>query len=335
MKAAWYDKQGAARDVLAIGEMEKPQPGAGEVRIRVAFSGVNPGDVKKREDAFGVGMPYARVIPHSDGSGTVDAVGDGVSREWIGRRVWCYGAQSYRPFGTAAEYTIVPLQQVTQLPEGVPLEQGACLGIPGITAHRAVHVAGSVEGRIVLVQGGAGAVGACAVQLARRAGARVIATCRAESDKEIASRAGADEVLLTGENLGKRIRALAPDGVHHIVEVAFAANIKTDTEVLAQGGSTATYATNAPMPEISVWQLVFVNARLFFVGSDDVPAEAKIEATHDINRALEAGWQGLDIAEIVPLDQIARAHELVEHATKPGRDRGDSIDYRGEERSQP
>jgi NADPH:quinone reductase len=319
MKAAWYEKQGAARDVLVVGEMDDPQPRTGEVRIRLAFSGVNPGDVKKREDAFGVGMPYPRVIPHSDGSGTVDAVGEGVPREWIGQRVWCYGAQSYRPFGTAADFTAIPLKQVVQLPEGVPLEQGACLGIPGITAHRAVHVAGSVKGKTVLVQGGAGAVGTCAVQLAHRAGARVIATCRSESDKEIASRAGADEVLLTGEKLGERIRALAPDGIHHIVEVAFAANIKTDTEVLAQGGSIATYATNTPMADTPVWQLVFVNARLFFVGSDDVPAEAKIEATHDIDKALEAGWQGLDIGEIVPLDQIAHAHELVEHPVKPGR----------------
>src|SRR5246127_1398393 len=319
MKAAWYEKQGAATDVLIVGEMNDPQPLAGEVRIRVAFSGVNPGDVKKREDAFGVGMPYPRDIPHSDGSGTVDAVGEGVSREWIGRRVWCYGAQSYRPFGTAAEFTAIPLKQVVQLPEGVPLEQGACLGIPGITARRAVHVAGSVKGKIVLVQGGAGAVGACAVQLAHQAGARVIATCRSESDKEIASRAGADEVLLIGDKLADRIRALVPDGVDHIVEVAFGANIKADTEVLAQAGSIATYATNTPMPETPVWQLVFVNARLFFVGSDDVPAEAKIEATRDINSALESGWQGLDIGEIVPLDEIARAHELVEHPVKSGR----------------
>lgn len=190
MKAAWYVKQGAARDVLVLGKMDDPQPGLGEVRIRIAFSGVNPGDVKKREDAFGVGMPYPRVIPHSDGSGTVSTVGDGVSREWVGRRVWCYGAQSYRPYGTAAEYTVVPLRQVVQLPANVPLEQGACLGIPGITAHRAVHVAGRVEGRTVLVQGGAGTVGVCAVQLAHRAGARTIATCRAERDKDIASWAG-------------------------------------------------------------------------------------------------------------------------------------------------
>jgi NADPH2:quinone reductase len=300
MKAAWYERQGAARNVLIVGQMDDPHPGSGEVRVRVAFSGVNPGDVKKREDAFGVGMAYPRVIPHSDGAGTVDAVGEGVSRDWIGRRVWCYGAQSYRPFGTAAQYTVVPLKQAVPLPEGVPLEQGACLGIPGITAHRAVHVAGPVDERTVLVQGGAGAVGACAVQFARRAGARVIATCRAESEKQIALRAGASEVFLTSENLVERIRVVAPDGVQHIVEVAFGANIKVDTEVLAQGGSIATYATNAPMPEIPVWQLVFVNARLFFVGSDDVPAEAKIDATRAINQAFEAGWQGLDIAEIVP-----------------------------------
>ena len=319
MKAAWYEKQGAARDVLVVGTTDDPLPGRDEVRIRIAFSGVNPGDVKKREDAFGIGMPYRRVIPHSDGSGTVDAVGERVAREWVGRRVWCYGAQSYRPFGTAAQYTVVPLKQVVPLPEGVPLEQGACLGIPGITAHRVVHVSGSVAGRTVLVQGGAGSVGACAVQLSHQAGARVIATCRAESDKEIASRAGADEVLLTTGNLVQRIRALAPDGVDHIVEVAFGANIKTDTAVLAQGGSVATYATDTPMPETPFWQLAFVNAGLFFVGSDDVPAEAKIEATHDINRALEAGWKGLDIAETVPLDQIAHAHELVEHPRKPGR----------------
>jgi NADPH:quinone reductase len=130
MKAAWYERQGAAGDVLVLGELEDAQPRAGEVRIRVAFSGVNPGDIKKSEDSFHVGMPYPRVIPHSDSSGIVDEVGEGVPREWIGRRVWCYGAQSYRPFGTAAEYTVVRSQQVVQILDNVPLEQGACLGIP-------------------------------------------------------------------------------------------------------------------------------------------------------------------------------------------------------------
>jgi NADPH:quinone reductase len=319
MKAAWYEKQGPAQDVLHVGEMDDPQPAEGEVRIRVAASGVNPGDVKKREDAFGIGMAYPRVIPHSDGAGTVDRVGPGVSPEWVGRRVWCYGAQSYRPFGTAAEYVVLPSRQAVPLPDGVPMEQGACLGIPGITAHRAVYIGGSVEGRTVLVQGGAGAVGACAVQLAHRAGARVIATCRSEGDRDIAFRAGADEVLLADDTLTERIRAFAPNGIDHIVEVAFAGNVATDIEVLAQDGSIATYATNAPKSEIPVWQLVFKNARMFFIGSDDFPAEAKLEATRAINQALEAGWEGLTIAERFSLDDIARAHEFVEHPKKSGR----------------
>src|SRR5712692_8639347 len=162
MRAAWYEKQGPARGVLVVGEMPDPVPGAGEVRIRIAASGINPGDIKKRQDSFGYGMPYSRVIPHGDGAGQVDQVGDGVSPEWVGRRVWCYGAQSYRPFGTAAEFAVVPAAQAVPLPANVTVEQGACLGIPGITAHRAVHVAGSVSGRTVLVQGAAGSVGSCA-----------------------------------------------------------------------------------------------------------------------------------------------------------------------------
>lgn len=319
MKAAWYEKQGAARDVLTVGETDTPQPLAGEVRIRIAASGINPGDVKKRQDAFGYGMPYSRIIPHSDGAGTIDAVGDGVSSEWIGQRVWCYGAQTYRPFGTAAEFTVVPVAQAVPLPPDVSFEQGACLGIPGITAHRAVHVAGSVEGRTVLVQGGAGSVGACAVALACRAGARVIATCRSESDLEIAARAGAELVLLADETLAARIRKVAPNGVDHIVEVAFGANISTDTELLAQGGSIATYASDVFKPEIPYWPLVFSNASMFFIGSDDVPMAAKIEAAGAINQALEEGWQGLAIGAEFPLNEIAAAHEFVERPAKPGR----------------
>src|SRR3982751_4959687 len=210
MRAAWYETQGTARDVLVVGEMPDPEPGPAEVRIRVAASGINPGDVKKRQDAFGYGMPYPRVIPHSDGAGTIDRVGDGVPASRVGERVWCYGAQSYRPFGTAAEYVVVPSGQAVPLPDGVPFEQGACLGIPGITAHRAVHVAGPVPGRTVLVQGGAGAVGVCAVQLAHHAGGTVIATVRSASDESTARRAGADEVVRAGEGLIERVRALAP-----------------------------------------------------------------------------------------------------------------------------
>ena len=319
MKAAWYEKQGAAREVLEVGEMPDPIPAAGQVRIRIAASGINPGDIKKRQDAFGYGMTYPRVIPHSDGAGRVDQLGSGVSSEWMGRSVWCYGAQSYRPFGTAAEFTVLPLGHIAPLPEKVSMEQGACLGIPGITAHRAVHVGGPISGRTVMVQGAAGAVGLCAVALARHAAAHVIGTVRSAPDQSTAVKAGAHDVVLSDSQLVERVRALAPAGLDHIVEVAFGANIEADVELLKQGGSIASYATDNAAPKIPFWQMVFKNIRVFFLGSDDFPTEAKVDAARDLNAALEAGWSGFEIAERVPLPDIARAHELVEHPVRPGR----------------
>ncbi len=271
MRAAWYEKQGPAREVLTFGEMPDPSPGAGEVRIRIVASGINPGDIKKRQDSFGYGMPYPRVIPHSDGAGQVDQVGDGVSPEWVGRRVWCYGAQSYRPFGTAAEFTVIPLDHVAPLPENVSPDQGACLGIPGITAHRAVHVGGAVGDRTVLVQGAGGAVGMCAVQLARRAGARVIGTVRSSTDEPAARAAGAHEVIVNDQSLAKRVKALAAEGVDHIVEVAFGANIDADVEMLKMGGSIAAYATDSATPKIPFWSMVFKNIRRVLPGERRFP----------------------------------------------------------------
>jgi NADPH2:quinone reductase len=323
MKAAWYEKQGRARDVLVVGEMPDSEPGAGEVRIRVAASGINPGDVKKRQDTFDYGMPYPRIIPHSDGAGTIDRVGAGVSAGRVGERVWCYGAQSYRPLGTAAEYVIVPSAQAVSLPEGVAFEQGACLGIPGITAHRTVHVGGPVAGRSVLVQGGAGSVGMCAVQLAQRAGARVVATVRSGEHEALASRAGAHQVIQTrgvaADEVIRHIRTVAPEGVAHIVEVAFDANIAIDAAVLAQGGSVAAYATGNAAPTVPFWPLVFNNIRVFFLGSDDFSAEAKIAATRDLNAALEAKWPGFENIQKFPLSAIAEAHEAIENRKAAGR----------------
>jgi NADPH2:quinone reductase len=319
MKAAWYEKQGPAREVLQVGEMPDPTPSAGEVRIRIVASGINPGDTKKRGDAFGVGMPYPRVIPHSDGAGRIDQIGPGVGAEWMGRNVWCYGAQSYRAFGTAAEFTVVPVDHVAPLPARVSMEQGACLGIPGITGHRAVHVGGDVRGRTVLVQGAAGSVGLCAVALARHAGARVIGTVRSESDELTARNAGAQEVIVSSSDLVSRVKALAPEGVDHIVEVAFGANVDADVEMLKNDGSIATYATDNATPKIPFWQMVFKNIRVYFLGSDDFPREAKMQAARDINSALQAGWTGFEIGERIPLGEIAHAHELVDHPTRRGR----------------
>lgn len=319
MRAAWYEKQGPAREVLMLGEMPDPHPAVGEVRIRIGASGINPGDIKKRQDSFGYGMPYPRVIPHSDGAGQVDEIGEGVSSEWIGRPVWCYRAQSYRPFGTAAEFTVVPADQVAPLPGNLSMDQGACLGIPGITAHRAVHVAGAVNARTVLVQGAAGSVGLCVVRLARQAGAQVIGTVRSPSDVATAREAGAHEVVLSDRELVARVRSLAPDGIDHIVEVAFGANIENDIELLKMGGSIATYATDNATPKIPFWQMVFKNIRVFFLGSDDFPRDAKMLAAQDLNRALEAGWAGFEIGERIPLSDIVRAHELAERPVRRGR----------------
>jgi NADPH2:quinone reductase len=319
MRAAWYEKQGPARDVLKIGEMADPTAGPGEVRIRISASGINPGDTKKRGDTFGVGMPYPRVIPHSDGAGRIDQIGPGVSSEWIGRNVWCYGAQSYRAFGTAAEFTVVPADHVAPLPAKVSMEQGACLGIPGITSHRAIHVGGDLRGRTVFVQGAAGSVGICAVALARHAGARVIGSVRSDADLPTARNAGARDVIVSGSELVSRVKALARDGVDHIVEVAFGANVEADVELLKNDGSIASYATDNASPKIPFWQMVFKNIRVYFLGSDDFPREAKMQATRDINSALEAGWPGFEIAERLPLAEIARAHELVDHPVRSGR----------------
>jgi NADPH2:quinone reductase len=323
MRAAWYDRQGSAADVLVVGEMPAPEPGPGEVRIRVAASGINPGDVKKRHDTFGVGMPYPRVIPHSDGAGVIDQVGEGIAASRLGERVWCFGAQSYRPFGTAAEFVVVPAQQAVPLPDGVSFEQGACLGIPGITAHRAVHIAGPVEGRVVLVQGGAGAVGQCAVALASRAGALVIATVRSERDRGVAQRAGAHHVLDTSsvgaDAIIELVRGVAPDGVDHVVEVAFDQNVWIDELLLRLGGSIAAYATGDPTPAVPFWPLLFKNARLFLLGSDDFPTEAKLAAARGLNEAMEGGWSGFEVGARFPLESIAEAHQAVEGDKLRGR----------------
>jgi len=323
MKAAWYERQGPASEVLVVGEMEAPKPAAGEVRIRISASGVNPGDVKKRQDTFGVGLPYPRIVPHSDGAGVIEEVGAGVSKLRVGERVWCFGAQSYRAFGTAAEYCVVPTEQAVRLPDSVSFVQGACLGIPGLTAHRAVHIAGPLREKVVLVQGGAGAVGQCAVAVARHAGAVVIASVRSARDASAAQRAGAHHVVpteaLSADAIIGRILSIAPEGIDHIVEVAFDANIEADERLLKPGGAIATYATGRATPTIPFWRLAFKNVALYFLGSDDFPAEAKKEAARSLNAVLEAGWPGYEIQRTFPLEAIASAHELVEERAGSGR----------------
>src|SRR5437764_4179149 len=304
MRAAWYERPGPAADVLEVGEMAAPQPSPGEVRVRVALSGVNPGDTKKRSDWLGYGMPFPRIVPHSDGSGVIDAVGQGVDRSRIGQRVWVYGAQSYSAFGTAAELTVVPAEQAVQLPSEVSGEIGACLGIPGITAHRAIFGDGTVAGKTILVQGVLGAVGSVAAQLGRWGGATVIGTVVRESDLDQID-AVELAVALNQAQPAEAIRAYAPEGVHRIIEVAFSDNADLDAAVAAPDGVIAAYAPRRDRPDSAFWPMLFANLTIRLLGSDDFPEAAKRQAAADLTTAAREGALRVATGDPLPLNHIA------------------------------
>ena len=318
MRAAWYEQRGPAREVLVVGEMPQPAPGEGEVRIRLAFSGINPGDVKKRSGWQGSPMPYPRVVPHSDGAGFIDAVGPGVPAARVGQAVWCYGAQSYRAFGTAAEYVVVPAALAVPLPDDAGsrldlLEQAACLGIAGITGYRAVFAGGPVAGLDVLVWGAASGVGAVALQMAHRAGARVLAVVRrAEQLPSVRAMGAAEAWVADDPALVEQIRLAAPAGVHRIAEVDFAAHIDVDAAVIATGGVISAYYSSADRPGIPYWTLAFADVSLRLLGSDDFPPAVKAEAAQELTAALLEGRLRAAIAARLSLDDIALAHEQVE-----------------------
>lgn len=313
MRAAWYDQQGPAAEVLQVGDLPEPEPGPGEVRVRLHVSGINPGDTKKRIDRFGLGMPFPRIVPHSDGAGVVERVGTGGDAGRVGQRVWVHGAQSYRPFGTAAELTVVPAAQAVELPDAVSDEIGACLGIPGITAHRAVFADGPVTGRTVLVHGVLGAVGSLAAQLARWDGAEVIATVRRSGDVGAVAPAVAHHVVaLDGSDPAARIREHAPDGVDRIVEVAFSDNVELDAAVVANDAVLAAYGTHEDRPVFPFRPLLWANVTIRLLGSDDFPAAVKAQAASALTTAARDGALTIPIGEPLPLERIAQAHERVE-----------------------
>ncbi|WP_433270966.1 NADPH:quinone reductase [Micromonospora vinacea] len=321
MRAAWYDRQGPAREVLEVGELPDPWPREGEVRVRVSVSGIHVGDLGKRQGWWGSTMTFPRVVPHGDGAGVIDAVGLGVDPSRIGERVWVYLAQSYRPFGTAAEYTVVPARHAVPLPAGVPYEQAAGLGIPGITAHRAIFGDGPVTGQRVLVTGALGAVGRAALAVARRGDAIVIATVRSPEQVEHALAAGAHHALDTaGGDMATRILDYTgAEPIDRVAELAFDANMATNLEVLRNGGVIATYATGAAEPTIPYWPLGFKNITVRFLSNDDFPEAANEAAAGELTSALLAGDLRYPIAARLPLAEIAQAHELAEHSSASGR----------------
>jgi NADPH:quinone reductase len=320
MRAAFYERKGQAAEVLQVGDVPEPRPGAGEVRVRLTHSGINPGDVKKRQGWLGSPMPYPRVIPHSDGAGVIDAVGSGVDSGRVGRRVWVWGAQSYRPFGTAAEATVVPDERAVDLPEGVSDLVGASLGIPGITAHRSVFADGPVTGKVVVVHGVLGGVGSLAAQLAAWGGATVVGTVRRAGDLEQVDQRYVDAaVALDGPDAADQIRAVAPEGVDRIVEVSLSANADLDAEIAGPDAVIAAYASSEERVSIPFWPLLFANVTLRLVGSDDFSAQARRQATNDLTAAAQAGRLGVRVGATYPLREVAAAHEAVEVGTRDGR----------------
>jgi NADPH2:quinone reductase len=321
MRAGWYERNGAAREVLKLGEQPTPQAGPGELRVRVHASGVNPSDVKKRAGFRGQTITDPLVIPHSDGAGIIDQVGPGVPRARLGERVWLHSAQWQRALGTAAEFVAVPAALATRLPNNTDFAAGACIGIPVMTAHRCVFADGMVTGRTVLVSGGAGAVGFYAIQLAKWGGARVIATVSSEAKQAAALHAGADVVInYKLADVAEEVRrAIGSDGVDRIIEVDFGANLPINAKVLKPGGTIVSYASMAaPEPALPFYALMAKNALVRLVLVYSMGAEAIAAACADVTRWLESGDRAHQIAGRFTLAELAAAHEAVEVGSKVG-----------------
>ncbi|MEV8505715.1 NADPH:quinone reductase [Actinoplanes sp. NPDC051475] len=328
MKAIVYSSAGS-RDVLEFVDRQVPEPGSGEVRVRVVISGVNQADWKSRQYGHRNGaLMFPEVIPHHDGSGVIDAVGAGVDQDRVGERVWLWEAAWRRPHGTAAEYVVVPARQAVPLPADVSFEVGASLGIPAIAAHRCLLAVqdgperlgpGALNGRTVLVAGGAGAVGHAAIQLATWSGATVIATVSSAEKAKLAEAAGAVHTVdYRADTAVADVRAAAPQGVDLIVEVAPSANIDLDTELLAPNATVAAYGTEGDGKLTFPTRLVIGrNVRFQFVLVLTMPAAYKDLAVADITEAAAAGAltvgedAGLPLARF-PLQRTADAHDAVQ-----------------------
>lgn len=323
MRAAFYDRQGSAHAVLQLGDLPTPEPSPGEVRVRVHVSAVNPSDTKTRGAWGGAPMPFPRIIPHQDGAGVIDAVGAGVPASRVGERVWIYEAQRGRAGGTGAEYTIVPAAHAVVLPEGVDFDVGACLGVPAMTAHRALFADGPVTGRAVLVQGGAGAVGLAAVLLARWAGARVLATVSRPEQAAAAEAAGAHVAInRRSEDVAARVRAETKgEGVDRVVDVDLAANFEQDLACLAPNGVISAYASASPDAEaaVPVRRTMMQNAVVRTVFVYGMGPQAHADAARDITACLRAGAYHPRIGLRLPLARVADGHEAQDAGTTIGK----------------
>lgn len=326
MRAVVYRDNGGP-EVLDLVDRDLPSPGPGEVRVRVAVSGVNPTDVQARS-GIGHAKNFPEITPHHDGAGTIDAVGDGVDPRRVGQRVWLFMAAAGRPTGTAAEFTVVPADRAVPLPDGAGFDVGAAIGVPALTAHRALTVAedgprrlrpGALEDKVVLAAGGAGAVGHAVIQLARWAGATVISTISGPEKARLATAAGAHHVINYREgDPAAAIRGIAPDGVDIIAEVALGANLELDLAVLRFRGTISTYANDGGKPiDLDVRRNMVLNTRLQFLVLYTAGPQVLAAAVEDVAAAVADGAlpvgeeHGLPLLSF-PLDRTADAHRAVE-----------------------
>ena len=320
MRAVWYDRQGPADEVIVSGELPTPEPGRGEVCVRLHASGVNPSDTYRRRGA--VPAEYPRVIPNSDGAGVVCGVGDGVSPSWVGKRVWLYnGQRNGRWMGTAAEYISLDADLVTELPDHVSFAEGATLGIPCMTAHGCVFSSGAVQGKRLLVTGGAGAVGNYAVQLAAWAGAEVIATVSSPDKAQRAAAAGAAHVLnYRTEDVAARVAEITRGGrVDHVVDVDLGGNLAVVLASVREHGSIAYYASNgAQEPAVNLRTLMARNLTLRGFVLPTSAWAARKRAQRDIAAFVRTRGRLLSVAGEFGLGETAAAHRSVEAGGKVG-----------------
>jgi len=313
MIAAFYTELGPASQVLRVGELDTPTPGPGEVRVRLQTSGVNPSDVKARAGRGGRRPSFPLVVPQSDGAGDIDMVGEGVARSRVGERVWVHNGQWKRPLGTAAQYIALPSELATPLPASVDYAEGACLGIPALTAYRAITLDGPIDGQTLLISGGAGAVGHYAVQIAKAKGARVITTVSSAAKAEHARAAGADHVInYRTEDIGEQVKAIAPSGVDRIIEVNLSANGPLITAVLRPFGRVVVYGSNDPVASVPATFSIVNSVTYRFFIIYEAPLPVRQAAIAEVTRMMEAGRLVHTVAARFPLDRIAAAHEAVE-----------------------
>lgn len=311
MRAAVYTSIGAADEVLAIREIECPEPGPGEVRVRMAVSAVNPTDVKTRSGATPRAIDDFQV-PHMDGAGTIDAVGEGVDADRIGERVWLLLAAFGSRWGTAAQWSIVAADRAIPLPDTASFELGATLGVPAVTAAHCLFADGPIAGRDVLVAGGAGAVGRAAIQLARWAGARVCATVSSDAKARIALDAGAHTTVnYRAADAAEQLRAWSPR-VDRVIELALAQNLELDLAVAGPGTTIITYAIDGPDPVIPVRRSMIAGVTYRFMLLYTVTEADLAAAVHQVSAALAADALDLPPIQRFVLDDIVAAHQAQE-----------------------